>query len=31
MSGIFANKKIRSWFIIVAIGAAIWFIPPPKA
>ncbi len=30
MSGILANKKIRSWFIIVAVGAAIWFIPPPE-
>jgi DASS family divalent anion:Na+ symporter len=29
MSGILANKKVRSWLIIVAVGAAIWFIPPP--
>jgi len=30
MSGILANKKIRSWLIIIAVGAAIWFIPPPE-
>ena len=29
MSGILANKKIRSWLIIIAVGATIWFIPPP--
>jgi divalent anion:Na+ symporter, DASS family len=29
MSGILANKKIRSWLIIVAVGTAIWFVPPP--
>lgn len=30
MSGILANKKFRSWLIIIAVGAAIWFIPPPE-
>ena len=30
MSSILANKKFRSWLIIVAVGAAIWFIPPPE-
>jgi|WetSurMetagenome_2_1015567.scaffolds.fasta_scaffold94480_2 divalent anion:Na+ symporter, DASS family len=29
MSGILANKKIRSWLIIVAVGTVIWFVPPP--
>jgi divalent anion:Na+ symporter, DASS family len=30
MSSVLANKKIRSWLIIVAMGVAIWFIPPPE-